>query len=163
MPDIILNARIVADDWSVVRLTENEAALIEGNLIVPLSIWQARKTELLARAKRGVWLAPHEDAAAIADDLPSLNVIAIDFPQFTDGRGFSIAALLRTRLGWQGELRAIGEVLRDQLFYLNRVGFNSYAMREDQDLNDAVKGLIGFSETYQASTDQPLPLFRRRA
>ena len=74
----------------------------------------------------------------------------------------SIAALLRSRYGFKGELRAIGDVLRDQLFYLQRVGFSAFALRADKDIHDALNALSDFSETYQGAIDQALPLFRRR-
>lgn len=163
---IIKHSSIVDDSWTLVRLAEGETAesvqLPAGDLIVPLLVWQARKAELLARPQRGVWLAPDEVAQDIATDLANLQVVAVDFPQFADGRGYSTAALLRGRFGWRGELRAIGDVLKDQLFYLSRVGFDAYAVREGRDLEDAVKALNDFSETYQAAVDEPLPLFRRR-
>jgi len=88
-------------------------------------------------------------------------VVAVDFPKFTDGRGYSIAYNLRMRLGYMGELRAIGDVLRDQLFAMYRVGFNAFATRQDRSIDDALKGLTVFSEVYQTSVDQKLPLFRR--
>lgn len=166
MAKIIKHNSIIDDSWRVVRLADGETAdsvsLPEGDIIVPLSVWQARKTELMARPQRGVWLAPEELAQDIAVDLGHLQVVAIDFPAFADGRGYSTAALLRSRFGWRGELRAIGDVLRDQLFYMSRVGFDAYAIREDKDIEDAVKALNDFSETYQAAVDEPLPLFRRR-
>ena len=89
------------------------------------------------------------------------SVIAVDFPKFADGRGYSIAYNLRARLGYVGELRAIGDVLRDQLFYMQRVGFDAFSPRPDKNIHDALKGLTDFSETYQTSFDQKLPLFRR--
>ena len=165
-PRIIKHSSIIEDNWTLVRLADGETAetvpLPAGDIIVPLKVWQARRAELLARPQRGVWLAPNEVAQDIATDLAHLQIVAIDFPQFADGRGYSTAALLRGRFGWRGELRAIGEVLKDQLFYLSRVGFDAYALREGKDLEDAVKALNDFSETYQASVDEPLPLFRRR-
>lgn len=91
------------------------------------------------------------------------SVIALNFPAFTDGRHCSSAYLLRNRYGYKGELRAIGDVLRDQLFSYQRVGFDAFALRADKDPVDALKAFEEFSEVYQASTDQPLPLFRRRA
>ena len=166
MAKLIKHNRIIDDSWAVVRLAEGETAetvqLPPGDLIVPLSVWQARRTELLARPQRGVWLAPDEVAQDIAVDLAHLQVVAIDFPAFADGRGYSTAALLRSRFGWRGELRAIGDVLRDQLFYMSRVGFDAYAIRADKDIEDALNALNDFSETYQAAVDEPLPLFRRR-
>ena len=166
MPKLIKNNVIVDDCWQIVRLAEGETAetvaLPEGDLIVPFKVWQARKAELLARPQRGVWLAPDEFAGDIATDLRNLNIVAIDFPQFADGRGYSTAALLRTRYGWRGELRAIGDVLRDQLFYMHRVGFDAYAIRADKDIANALEALNDFSESYQADVNEPLPLFRRR-
>ena len=132
-------------------------------LLVPLSRWLAHAPALRARAGRlGVLLEPSDDPAAIADDLQTLALIAVRFPLFNDGRGYSIARTLRQRYGWQGELRAVGDVLRDQLFFMRRCGFNAYALREDHDPHAALASLRDFSEVYQAATDQPLPLFRRR-
>lgn len=158
---IIRDGAIVNDDWTLVA--DQDAAWPNGQLIVPLKVWGLRKHELLARAEPiGVWLDGHDDVATLADSVDQLSLIAINFPKFADGRGYSAAALLRTRYGFKGELRAIGDVLRDQLFYMQRVGFNAFAVRADKDIVDALKALIDFSETYQGSTDQPEPLFRRR-
>jgi uncharacterized protein (DUF934 family) len=175
MPDIQQHAQIikgravVADDWSVLRLAEGETpeaiAVPAGKVIVPLKVWQAQREALLARAGAngdiGVWFASDELAQTVRDDLGNFAVIAVDFPKFTDGRGYSIAFNLRKRLGYTGELRAIGDVLRDQLFQMHRCGFDAYATRQDRSIHDALKGLTVFSETYQASVDQALPLFRR--
>lgn len=164
--EIIKNAAVVANDWGVLRLDEGESpetvTVPAGKAIVPLSVWLAQRDTLAARLPDlGVWLAGDEDPQALADVVKQLAVIAIDFPKFTDGRGYSIAFNLRTRLGYQGELRALGDVLRDQLFSMHRVGFDAYATRPDRSIHDALKGLSVFSETYQASWDQKSPLFRR--
>ena len=162
---IIKDRAVVADDWSVLRLLEGEAAdtvaVPEGKLIVPLAVWQAQREALSSRAAIAVWLAADEQAASIREELGRFALIAVDFPKFSDGRGYSIAFNLRKRLGYTGELRAIGDVLRDQLWPLSRVGFDAFATRQDRSIHDALKGLSVFSETYQASVDQPLPLFRR--
>ena len=162
---IIKHREVVEDDWSVLRLDEGQTAdtvsVPEGKIIVPLAVWQAQRAALSGRADIGVWLAPDEQAASIRDDLSRFGVIAVDFPKFSDGRGYSTAFNLRRRLGYTGELRAIGDVLRDQLWPLSRVGFDAFATRQDRSIIDALKGLTVFSETYQASSDQPLPLFRR--
>lgn len=159
--NIILNSSIVQNDWTL--LTNVEEVLSEGKIIVPLKLWQIKRDELNSRKSAvGVWLDSHEDGAALADSVALLPLIAINFPKFTDGRGYSIAALLRERYGFKGELRAIGDVLRDQLFYMKRVGFNAFALRADKDIADALVALNDFSETYQASTDERAPLFRRR-
>jgi uncharacterized protein (DUF934 family) len=128
---------------------------------VPLDVWLAQRDTLKHRADLGVWLASSDRPEALQEDVGKLPVIAIDFPKFADGRGYSIAYILRERLDYKGELRAIGEVLRDQLFYMQRVGFDAFAPRADKDLNEVLKGLNDFSESYQASSDQKLPLFRR--
>ena len=173
---IIKGREVVEDDWQVLRLAEPvegapqidpaTVAVPEGKVIVPQSLWLVQRELLAARAAAGeigVWLAGDERPEELADVIGQLQVIAIDFPKFTDGRGYSIAYNLRIRLGWTGELRAIGDVLRDQLFQMQRVGFNAYATRPDRSIHDALKGLSDFSETYQASVDQKLPLYRRHA
>jgi uncharacterized protein (DUF934 family) len=140
-----------------------ESVLVpEGKVIVPLSVWLAQKETLSARAELGVWIAADERFESLKGDSDRFGVIAVDFPKFSDGRGYSIAYNVRKRLAYTGELRAIGDVLRDQLFSMSRVGFNAYATRQDRSIHDALKGLTVFSETYQASVDQPLPLFRRK-
>jgi len=163
--NIIKNRNVVADDWSVLRLNEGDSAdsvsIPAGRVIVPFSVWTAQRAQLLERAEIGVWLSSDAQADVVKDDLARFSLIAVDFPKFTDGRGYSIAYNLRTRLGYNGELRAIGDVLRDQLFYMQRVGFNAFAVRADKDINDALKGLTDFSEKYQTSWDEKTPLFRR--
>jgi uncharacterized protein (DUF934 family) len=167
---IIKGRAVVADDWSVLRLEPEDAAgaddaagvaIPEGKVIVPLAVWLAQRETLAARADIGVWIAPDESGDALKADLGKFAVVAVDFPKFSDGRGYSIAYNLRKRLGYTGELRAIGDVLRDQLFSMHRVGFDAYATRPDRSIHDALKGLTVFSETYQASVDVNEPLYRR--
>ena len=162
---IIKNKEIVADDWVVLRLNEQESAenvtVAPGKVIVPLQVWLQQRDALQQRAEIGVWLASDERPEELKNDIGKFSVIAVDFPKFSDGRGYSIAYNLRARLGYTGELRAIGDVLRDQLFYMQRVGFNAFAPRSDRKIEDALKGLSDFSEVYQTSFDQKLPLFRR--
>ncbi|MBX9637330.1 MAG: DUF934 domain-containing protein [Nitrosomonas sp.] len=162
---IIKNKAIVADDWIVLRLQEQETPenviVAAGKVIVPLQVWQAQRAALQDRKEIGVWLASDERPEELKGDIEKFSVIAVDFPKFSDGRGYSIAFNLRARLGYSGELRAIGDVLRDQLFYLQRVGFDAFAPRPDRKIEDVIKGLSDFSEVYQTSFDQKLPLFRR--
>ncbi|NMM26844.1 MAG: DUF934 domain-containing protein [Glaciimonas sp.] len=162
---IIKNKAIVSDDWIILRLTEDQSAetvsVTDGRVIVPLQVWQAQKNTLQNRPELGVWFASDERPEALQGEVDRFSVIAVDFPKFTDGRGYSIAYNLRARLGYRGELRAIGDVLRDQLFYMQRVGFDAFAPRADRSIEDALKGLFDFSETYQTSWDEKSPLFRR--
>lgn len=165
MPEIIKNKTVVSDDWTVLRLAEGETAdtvaVPQGRVIVPLKVWQAQGDALKARTEIGVWLASDERPEELKGQLENFKVVAVDFPKFADGRGYSIAYNLRARLGYSGELRAIGDVLRDQLFYMQRVGFDAFAVRADKNIHDAVKGLTDFSEKYQTSWDEKNPLFRR--
>jgi uncharacterized protein (DUF934 family) len=129
--------------------------------VLPLPAFLALDDE--ARDGVGVWLAPNDDPAQLAPFVDRLALVAVDFPSFRDGRGYSTAVLLRTRFGFRGDLRAIGEVLIDQLFYLRRVGFTSFALRSDQDPELAAAAMRPFSDVYQGCVDQPLPYFRRRS
>jgi uncharacterized protein (DUF934 family) len=162
---IIKNKTVVADDWSVLRLGEGEAPesvkVPAGKVIVPLKVWQAQRDGLSARADVGVWFASNERAEDLQNDLVKFAVLAVDFPKFADGRGYSIAYHLRSRLGYRGELRAIGDVMRDQLFYMQRAGFDAFATKANKDIHEALKGLSDFSIRYQASVDESQPLFRR--
>ena len=166
-PQTIKNRAVVSDDWTVLRLDEGQdaadAVVPDGKVIVPLAVWQAQRDTLSARPALGVWIASDERPDALKGELDRFAVIGVDFPKFTDGRGYSTAFNLRTRLGYQGELRAIGDVLRDQLFQMHRVGFDAFATRQDRNIHDALKGLTDFSEVYQASVDVKAPLFRRAA
>jgi uncharacterized protein (DUF934 family) len=165
MRKIIKDKHIVDDHWNVLKLAESDSpdtiTVPAGHQIVPLQVWLAQKTTLSTRKDIGVWLASDERAEQLKEDIAGLSLIAVDFPAFSDGRGYSIAFNLRSRLGYDGEIRAIGDVLRDQLFYMQRVGFNAFATREDRSIEDALKGLTDFSDVYQTSWDQKTPLYRR--
>lgn len=167
MATLIRNAKPAKDSWLRLEPAVDGGLPVipaQGDLLVPLRLWQSSAGVLLGRAagRIGVWLAPAEDPALIADSLDALALVAVHFPQFTDGRGYSTARLLRERYGWQGELRAIGDVQRDQLFYLSRVGFNAFELNDGIDVRYALSGFMDFSEAYQTSVERPLPLFRRR-
>lgn len=168
MPKLVKDGAIVDDVWTRLPKPEGEDAtsvsVPEGQVIVPLSVWLAQKSQLQGRTDIGVWLDSDETADMIGEEAASLPLIAVNFPTFMDGRAFSTARLLRERYGFTGELRAVGNFIRDQLCYLRRCGVNAFAFSNpDIDLQAALKSLNDFTEYYQASVDQPLPLFRRRA
>jgi len=163
MPRLIRHRAIVEDRWTLLRDATSLAEVPCAPAIIPLALWLARPDVLPARGDIGVWLRPDDDPDLLAPDCPALPLIAVDFPQFTDGRGYSIARILRERHGFAGELRAIGDVLRDQLCYLAQCGFDAFVVRADRELADALKGLADFSDGYQATWRRPVPLFRRRA
>ncbi len=166
MAKLIRNRRVADDSWLWLKPDASgslPSVPDEGDVIVPLAVWLERREALLSRKGRtGVWLDSKEGPEAMVSNLSLLPLVAVNFPVFADGRGFSTARLLRERYGYQGELRAVGDVLRDQLLYMERCGFDSFALREDQEVGDALAAFNELPATYQASAVQPLPLFRRR-
>ena len=167
-PERVIRGRRVENDlWRVIGLPPCDdlaAYLPQGPVLIPLDLWQERRAELAARGDPlGVWLKPGDDPAAIAPDLGRFTVVAVHFPKFTDGRGYSTAALLRTRYGYRGELRAFGDVGRDQLFYLARCGFDAFKLAPHRDPEAALASFTDFTVRYQGSVDDPVPLFRKRA
>ena len=169
MAQLIKNQAVAVDSWQTLEIAEGETpetvALPAGDLLFPFAVWQARKAEIVSRYKRiGLIIQPDERVEDLAGDLDYFIVIAVNFPKFVDGRGYSTASLLRQRYGYQGELRAVGDVLHDQLFFMRRVGFDSYALKDGKNAVYALEaGFSPFGETYQGSTSQPQPYFRRRA
>jgi uncharacterized protein (DUF934 family) len=161
--------RLVADGWREIDSAadwdqfENTAAA--GGLLLPLALAESQPGHV--RAGRGpalgLVLAPDDDPARAVPFFAHIALIGVHFPKFTDGRGYSTAVLLRTRHGWRGELRALGEVLQDQLHALRRVGFDSYALSAGRDPQAALRAFAPFSDSYQGSVDQPLPAFARGA
>ncbi len=157
--------RVVDDAWTEIATAEGlHAAPDDAQVIVPLPLWQAERDALMARdGPVGVRLEGDDEPAALADDLPKLGLVAVDFPKFTDGRGYSIARLLRERYGYHGPLRAVGDVLRDQLFYMLRCGFDQFALKHDDHVEAALSAYRDFTEAYQTSVERKRPLFARRA
>jgi uncharacterized protein (DUF934 family) len=138
-----------------------------GKVIVPLSVYMAKKDVLaqrIASHEVGIWLDTHETLESLVaqfDDINKLPIIAIHVERFADGRIFSLGTLLRTRYGYKNELRAFGDVLRDQLYFLKRSGFNSFLIRADRSADDALASLNDFSAPYQGAVDEPKPVFQR--
>jgi len=166
MATLIKEQRIVADSWRLLSRGpkgELPEAPTQGDVIVPLALWLERREVFLAYpGKLGVWLDANEGPESIAADLQRFALVAVNFPKFGDGRGYSIARLLRERYGYKGELRAIGDVLHDHLHFMKQCGFDAFALREDQDAQAALGALDTFSDGYQTSVLRPVPLFRRR-
>ncbi|MDR2189004.1 MAG: DUF934 domain-containing protein [Azonexus sp.] len=169
MAQLIKDREVHVDTWQALDLTEDDHAetvtLPLGETIFPLAVWRSRQAEIIARGERiGLLLQADDTVEEIAADLPRFALVAVNFPRFVDGRGYSTASLLRQRYGYRGELRAVGDVLHDQLFYLARVGFDSYALKNGKNAAHALTaGFSTFRDSYQAASDQPQPWFRRRA
>lgn len=166
MPDIITrDGSIKPDHWTLIeRPAEGEGlSLPSGPALIPADLWLAGIDHYRNNPKVGAWLESHDEPGMLAGVVNELPIIAVNFPKFTDGRGYSTARLLRERFGYTKELRAVGDVLLDQLQFMKRCGFDSFALRPDKDINLAAHCLNFFSQSYQAATDTNLPLFRRRA
>ena len=189
---LILNNKIVDDDWETIMLPKIEVEVKKqagkvvmfkltgdnsptpeqvdktkfsnsGNVILPMKVFLKHKTELRKRLKNkeiGIWLDTHEEIESFIDEIEDINafpILAVRVGKFADGRIFSIGSQLRTKFKYKNILRAFGDVLRDQLFFLKRTGFDSYLIREDRNANDALNALKDFTLPYQGSINDPMP------
>ena len=138
-----------------------------GKILVPFTVWRANKDALASRVSQGevgLLIATHEAIEDVIAEVKDINVfalVAVYVERFADGRIFTIGNLLRTRYGFKNELRAVGDVLRDQLFFLKRSGFNSYLIRADRSAVEALEILKDFSQPYQGAVDIEQPAWRR--
>lgn len=161
---LIKSGSVRQDHW--IRVGEGEPLPDFGSLLVTCQDWRGRRADLLRRnSPLGVLLASDEPPALIADDLPRLGLVALDFPEFTDGRAYSYARLLRERYGFGGEIRAVGDVQRDQYLFLQRCGFDAFEVADDADPEAWLEAIAEFSVTYQAAADarRPAGLMRHEA
>jgi uncharacterized protein (DUF934 family) len=148
----IKNGKISTDEW--LHIGADDELPAQGNLIVPLARWKAAREELLARKNRiGLRLASSEAPDLIRGDLGRFALIALEFPIFRDGRAYSYARLLREQYGFAGELRAVGNVLYDQLSFMRRCGFDAYEVQKDADAQRFAKALSEFTVRYQPDPD----------
>lgn len=161
MARLLKDALIIDDQW--IRVEADTETFPTGDILVHYTTWQKYQDELSHhQGAVGVWFDGNEEIEAFAETIVNLPLIAINFPKFVDGRGFSAARLLRERYGFVGELRAVGQIIRDQLFLLQRCGFNAFQFDDNIDLDQAVESLTDFSDSYQVAVDQSQPLFKRR-
>lgn len=159
MRSVIKNRKIVEDEWQALA---DDAELTAGPIIVSLARWQREQDALRQRTDPvGVRLPNTANVADVAAELTAWALVALEFPKFSDGRAYSQARLLRERYGYRGELRAVGDVLRDQLFFMARSGFDAFELRADRSLEEALLAFNDFSDSYQPAADQSLPLYRR--
>jgi len=157
---IIKDRAIIEDSWQ--RLAADQP-LVEGDIIVPATLWPQQREPLFQReGKLGVSISTQQEFEALLDDLKLFDCIAIEFPRFGDGRGYSYARLLRERYQYQGEIRAYGDVLFDQLAYMERCGFNSFELQQGQDIQHALSAFEPFSVKYQSAADGVQPLYRQQ-
>ncbi|MDB5423325.1 MAG: hypothetical protein JWQ29_741 [Phenylobacterium sp.] len=143
----------VSDDW----------AIPQGDVIVSLTRFQAEGEGLLSEGRKvGVRLESHEEVEALAYDLPRLSVVALVFPKFGDGRAYTHARLLRDRFEFKGEVRAVGDVLREQAGFMVRCGFDAFEPADGSTPEDWERATHRFRHVYQRSTDRRTPAFAER-
>lgn len=149
--EIIKDKQIVNDNW---EYKPDNAELGKGDITVSTARLQAAEANLLNHSGLlGVRIWPEDYVAAIAEYLPKLALVELYFPELADGRLFSHAWLLRNRYAYKGEIRAVGHFLPDQVFYLSRVGVNSFYPEDTADLASTLAGLNDFSVNYQPSVN----------
>lgn len=159
--------KLTGEESVTAQQVSNTLIPATGKIIVPLTVFIARKNELASRINAnevGVWIDTHEVLEHLIEnqaDNNALPIIAVHVERFADGRIFSLGTLLRTRYGYKNELRAFGDVLRDQLFFLKRSGFSSFEIRADRSAEDALASLKDFTTPYQGAVDEPQPVFKR--
>ncbi len=150
---LVKNNLVVKDNWTVVA---DDADVPEGDVIVSLTRWQEERENLLARSEGlGVLLKDDELPEAIEKDLDFLQVVAMDFPAYTNGRSYSHARILRERYKFDGEIRAVGDVLRDQVFLMHRCGFDAFdiAADDEKSLQIWLDAQADFTLFYQPTGD----------
>lgn len=147
----IKDKALAADSFTAVA---DDAPLADGPVLVSLARFQKERTALLARNTAiGVRLKSDESPELLGEDVNRLSLVALEFPKFRDGRAFSWARMLRTRLGFTGEIRAVGDFLYDQLAYQHRTGFNAWELPENLTLDDFNRALAEMTNVYQPSAD----------
>ncbi len=161
MQKLINHTSTLEDNW--VFLETIESNVPTGNVIIPGSYWLENKEALASRQDIGIWLDSDAEPESFIPEITNLPLIAIDFPAFANGRGYSLARLVKERSQFKGELRAIGDVLLDQIYFMKRCGFDSFLLKEGLSAEKALDYLSTFSDPYQLAFDQPSPLFRRKA
>lgn len=162
MPKLIKNDAVQENSWKTIadQNALNNTDLSSGNYLVPLEQWIS--TPELQTPSIGIWLNGDTAPELISKRLVGAPAIAIHFAAFADGRGFSLARILREDCDFTGELQAAGHYIQDQLYYLKRCGFNAFAVADDANTDSMLASLQDFTNSYQASHDEPRPLFRRR-
>jgi uncharacterized protein (DUF934 family) len=148
---LLKDGGIVADAYTDVSNAESLPAA--GAIIISVEQWQTHKDSLAGREQLGIVLRSDEKPALISADLQNFALVALDFPVFGDGRAYSYARLLRDRYDYSGELRAVGDVLLEQLHFMHRVGFNSFNIASDDALRDWEIAAADISVWYQPTDD----------
>ncbi len=160
MQKLINQTSALDNNWTLVE--EPNSGLPSGEVLVPAPYWLDNQAALAQRGNVGIWFAGDADLAEYLELITDVPVIAINFPAFANGRGYSLARLIKERSDFKGELRAMGDVLLDQLFFMKRCGFDTYLLSEGLSSEKALEFFTTFSDPYQLANDLITPLFRRK-
>ena len=166
MQKLISKDGVLDNHWTVLKVATGPEILqaVPGkNFVVPITFWKLYSEEINDYSGNiAIWLDSHELVEQIGDELHSLPLVALNFPVFADGRSYTNARELRQRHNYKGEVLAIGDVLRDQLYYMAQCGFDTFEIRHDQDPEVCLDAFADFKTGYQSTIVEPTPLFRRR-
>ncbi len=158
---LIKKGEVAENTWRTVA--DNDEILGDESIIISLKRWQEEKESFGGRnGALGLRLESHQKPDAITNDVDQFDLIALDFPALPDGRAFSYARLLRERFGFKGELRAVGKVIQDQLFFMHRCGFDSFELSNGEDITKSIAALSAFSVAYQPAADGIKPAYKAR-
>lgn len=160
MPVLVKNLKIARDRWTLIDSSDDCDRAASDGCIVPFDYW-ASLTSPPSSSKAGFWVDGEADIEQVGRHLDGASLIAVRFPAFADGRGLSLGALLRSRHGFEGELRAFGDILPDLAQYLHRSGFDAFVVEDRRAAEVAIASVGSMSDHYQASVLQPQPAFRR--
>lgn len=152
MPVLVKDQQIVADSW---QLLETIPDYVPTNAIVPIE-------QLANTNANAAWVEGDVEIDDIGKKLAKLDLVAVHFPMFADGRGLSLGTLLRNRYGFEGELRAIGEVQPDLTPFMRRCGFDAFVLESEHAAKTAIQCMTSMSDFYQGSVIQPEPAYRRK-
>lgn len=161
MPSLINQEAALVNNW--VTIEDYESELPAGQIIIDSAFWLENQAKLEGRKDIALLLKGDADLEALKPFLNSFDLIAVHFPAFADGRGYSLARLLKERYDFKGEIRAVGDVLIDQLHFMKRCGFDTYDLKEGLSAEKALNYFSTFSDPYQLAYDVQTPIFRRKA
>ena len=159
--------KLTGDDSPTSEQVDKTKFSNSGKIILPMKVFLKHKVQLQSRLKNkeiGIWIDTHEEIESFIEEIKDINafpILAVRVGKFADGRIFSIGSQLRTKFKYKNILRAFGDVLRDQLFFLKRTGFDSYLIREDRNANDALNALKDFTLPYQGAINDPMPAWKK--
>lgn len=159
MPHLIKQREVVVDEW---RSAEEDPLGRGRALILPFARWKEERDRWwLWDGRLGVRLGPTDPVAALEHDFLRIGLVAIEFSGLSEGRGYSQAQMLRKRHKFTGELRAVGNIQRDQLYFMARCGFDAFELPDHANIAEALAAFDDFTVAYQPAVDTSVAPLRR--